>query len=186
MIKLGTVGTSAITESFLAAVALTGRFEHYAVYSRSLDTGNAFAKKQGAKKVFCDLAEMAGSGIDAVYIASPNVFHADQSRIFLEHGVHVICEKPIATSYADYCELKALADSKGLIYMDFSLFCRDFIIMVVSKTIKIISPNMPPNVEFIESEIEKQGIEALRWAIVEVNNNELVLCVSGRILNNVN
>ena len=55
--------------------------------------------------------------------------------------------------------------------------------MVVSKTIKIISPNMPPNVEFIESEIEKQGIEALRWAIVEVNNNELVLCVSGRILN---
>jgi len=55
--------------------------------------------------------------------------------------------------------------------------------MVVSKTIKIISPNMPPNIEFIESEIEKQGIEALRWAIVEVNNNELVLCVSGRILN---
>ena len=55
--------------------------------------------------------------------------------------------------------------------------------MVVSKTIKIISPNMPPNVEFIESEIEKQGIEALRWAIVEVNNNELTLCVSGRILN---
>ena len=42
---------------------------------------------------------------------------------------------------------------------------------------------MPPNIEFIESEIEKQGIEALRWAIVEVNNNELVLCVSGRILN---
>ena len=58
--------------------------------------------------------------------------------------------------------------------------------MVVSKTIKIISPNMPPNVEFIENEIEKQGIEALRWAIVEVNNNELTLCVSGRILNNVN
>ena len=42
---------------------------------------------------------------------------------------------------------------------------------------------MPPSVEFIENEIEKQGIEALRWAIVEVNNNELTLCVSGRILN---
>ena len=118
MIKLGTVGTSAITESFLTSVALSGKFEHYAVYSRSLETGNAFAKKQGAKKVFCDLAEMAECGIEAVYIASPNVFHADQSRIFLEHGVHVICEKPIATSYADYCKLKALADSKGLIYME--------------------------------------------------------------------
>lgn len=58
--------------------------------------------------------------------------------------------------------------------------------MVVSKTIKIISPNMPPSVEFIENEIEKQGIEALRWAIVEVNNNKLTISVSGRILKNVN
>ena len=53
--------------------------------------------------------------------------------------------------------------------------------MVISKTIKIISPNMPPSVEFIENEIEKQGIEALRWAIVEVNNNKLTISVSGRI-----
>lgn len=57
---------------------------------------------------------------------------------------------------------------------------------VISKTIKIISPVMPPRVEFIESEIEKQGLEALRWAIVEVNENELTICASGRILNNVN
>lgn len=58
--------------------------------------------------------------------------------------------------------------------------------MVISKTIKIISPNMPPSVEFIENEIEKQGIEALRWAIVKVNNNKLTISVSGRILKNVN
>ena len=57
---------------------------------------------------------------------------------------------------------------------------------VVSKIIKIISPVMPPNVEFIESEIEEQGIEALRWAIVEAGKNELTICVSGRILENVN
>ena len=57
---------------------------------------------------------------------------------------------------------------------------------VVSKIIKIISPVMPPNIEFIESEIEEQGIEALRWAIVEADKNELTICVSGRILENVN
>ena len=57
---------------------------------------------------------------------------------------------------------------------------------IVSKTIKIISPNMPPTVDFIENEIEKQGIEALRWAIIEANKNELTICVSGRIINNVN
>ncbi|MBR5303265.1 MAG: hypothetical protein IKU37_00375 [Candidatus Gastranaerophilales bacterium] len=57
---------------------------------------------------------------------------------------------------------------------------------IISKTIKIISPIMPPNVDFIEKEIEKQDIEALRWAIVEINENELTICVSGRILENVN
>ena len=58
--------------------------------------------------------------------------------------------------------------------------------MIISKTIKIISPIMPPDVDFIEEEIEKQGIEALRWAIVEINENELTICASGRILENVN
>ena len=53
---------------------------------------------------------------------------------------------------------------------------------VISKTFKIISPNMPPNTNFIEKEIEKQGLEALRWAIVEINKNELTICASGRII----
>jgi len=56
---------------------------------------------------------------------------------------------------------------------------------IISKTIKIISPIMPPSVDFIESEIIKQAIEPLRWAIVEVDKNELTLSVSGRKIKNV-
>lgn len=118
MIKLGTVGTSAITDKFLSGVALTGKFEHVAIYSRNEETGRNFADKHGVKAVFCNLEEMAKCGIDAVYIASPNVFHAEQSRVFLKNGVHVICEKPITTSFKEYEELKTLADKKGLIYME--------------------------------------------------------------------
>ncbi len=54
---------------------------------------------------------------------------------------------------------------------------------VISKTLKIKSLNMPPNVEFIEQEIIKNNIEPLRWAIVEVLDNELTISVSGRKLN---
>ena len=43
---------------------------------------------------------------------------------------------------------------------------------------------MPPAVEFIEKEIIKNDIEPLRWAIVEINENELVVSVSGRKLIN--
>ena len=53
---------------------------------------------------------------------------------------------------------------------------------IISKTIKFKTPKLPPEVDFIEQEIEKHGIEALRWAIVDIKENELTLCVSGRKL----
>lgn len=53
---------------------------------------------------------------------------------------------------------------------------------VISKTIKIASPTIPPSVDFIENEIIKNKIEPLRWAIVEIKKNELTLSVSGRKL----
>lgn len=119
MIRLGTVGTSTICENFLCGVELTQRFILSAVYSRNEKTGRDFAEKFGCDTVFCDLEEMAKSGkIDAVYIASPNVFHKEQSKIFLENEIHVICEKPIVTNPEDYIELKKMADEKNLIYME--------------------------------------------------------------------
>lgn len=54
---------------------------------------------------------------------------------------------------------------------------------IISKTIKIISPKLPPEVDFIIQEIKKQGLEPIRWAIVEVSENELMLNVSGWEIN---
>ncbi len=51
---------------------------------------------------------------------------------------------------------------------------------VISKIIKIKSDKMPPRAEFIEKEIEKQGLEPLRWAIVDVFGCEITVCTSGR------
>ncbi len=119
MIKLGTIGTSTICEHFLNGVKLTEKFVLSAVYSRKYETGLAFGEKFGCKAVFTNLEEMAKSDcIDAVYIASPNSFHYNQSKIFLENKKHVICEKPIVTSSEEYIELKQLADKNGLIYME--------------------------------------------------------------------
>lgn len=119
MLKLATIGTSPICDSFLGGARLSGKFEHTAVYSRNYETGKAFAQKHGCKNVFTSLEQMASwDGIDCVYIASPNVFHAQQSKLFLENGKHVLCEKPIATSAKEYEELKLFADEKSLIYME--------------------------------------------------------------------
>ncbi len=119
MIRLATVGTSNICDKFLSGVARTNEYELTAVYSRKYDTGLAFAQKHGCKTVFTDLEKMAKSDfVDAVYIASPNVFHTSQTQIFLENGKHVLCEKPIVTKSEDYISLKQLADKNNLIYME--------------------------------------------------------------------
>ena len=119
MIRLATVGTSAITEKFLTACRLTGRYEFHTAYSRDLKKGEKFAKAQGFKHFSDDLKAVAESPeIDAVYIATPNVFHYEQSRLFLENGKNVICEKPIATDCNKYDELLALANKKGIIYAE--------------------------------------------------------------------
>lgn len=119
MIRLGTVGTSAICDGFIAGAKLTGKIELAAVYSRSIVSAKAFAEKHGCKKWFCDLLQMAQSGlIEAVYIASPNSCHAEQCCTFLENGIHVICEKPIVAQLEDYIKLKKLADEKHLIFLE--------------------------------------------------------------------
>ncbi len=119
MIRYATVGTSAITEKFIAACKLTGRFELSSVYSRKVSTGVPFADRMGCNNVVTKLSSLAkDKNIDAVYIASPNSLHFAQSKLMLEHGKHVICEKPIVTGGTYYRELKHIADSHGVIYME--------------------------------------------------------------------
>ena len=102
MIRLGTVGTSNICRFFIGGANLTKEFVLSAVYSRNFDTGLEFAKEHNCSKVYTNLLEMAeSSDIDAVYIASPNSLHYEQSKVFLESGKHVICEKPIVTKRSE-------------------------------------------------------------------------------------
>jgi predicted dehydrogenase len=115
----GTIGTSPITNNFIESAKLVDGLTLAAVYSRSLEKGRAFSEKYGVKTVFTDLTQMAESGlIDAVYVASPNALHYEQCKLFLTHGKHVICEKPITAAAAQVKELVALAKEKNLIYME--------------------------------------------------------------------
>lgn len=119
MIKYATVGRGTIADTYIKGADISGKFELAAVYSRNIDTAKEYAQKWGVNKVFTNLEDLAkDSEIQAVYVASPNVFHESQTELLLKGGKHVICEKPIATSAQGYERLKTLADSLGLIYME--------------------------------------------------------------------
>ena len=97
MIKFGVVGTNTITDLVLEGATLDPRFKLAAVYSRSIERAQFFASKYGVDQIYTDFESMS-EVIDAVYIASPNAFHAAQTLFFLKKGIHVLCEKPLCSN----------------------------------------------------------------------------------------
>ncbi len=119
MLNFACIGRNFVVDEMLSA------FEHFpdikllGVYSRNESTGRQYADKWGAKKVYTTLAQLAeDKDIDAVYIASPNYCHAQQSIAMLNAGKHVLCEKPFASSFEDAKAMVEAAEKNGRVIME--------------------------------------------------------------------
>ena len=117
--KFATIGTSWITDSFIKSSGYIPSAEIIAVYSRSIEKAEKFAREENVPCFYDSLEEMLeNKEIEAVYIASPNVAHFAQAKMCLEYGKHVICEKPAVVTSEQLREIYALADSKGLVFLE--------------------------------------------------------------------
>ena len=73
-------------------------------------------------RVYKDYRDMARKeaqredGIQFVSIVTPNVSHYDIAKVFLNEGIHVMCEKPLCSTVAQAEELVKLAREKGLLF----------------------------------------------------------------------
>ena len=54
--------------------------------------------------------------IEAVSVLTPNFLHFPMAKILLENDFHVICEKPLTTTYAEAKELFKIKESKDLVF----------------------------------------------------------------------
>ena len=54
--------------------------------------------------------------MDAVSIVTPNHVHFGPAKMALEHGFHVICDKPLCFSMEEALELQSLVEQTGLIF----------------------------------------------------------------------
>jgi predicted dehydrogenase len=117
--RFGIIGTNWITDRLIKAARDLPEFTIGAVYSRTEERGKEFAAKYGVPAVYTDLAAMFQSGdIDAVYIASPNSFHVEQSILAMEHGIHVLCEKPAVTSVDEMDRIIQVSRKCQTMYME--------------------------------------------------------------------
>lgn len=118
-VRFGIIGTNNITEKILEAAKQEPRFVLSAVYSRTQEQADLFAAKHNIPHTFISLEEMASSDlIDAVYIASPNFLHSAQSILFMQHGKHVLCEKPFASNAREVKEMIAASQKYGVTLME--------------------------------------------------------------------
>ncbi|HRW94451.1 MAG TPA: Gfo/Idh/MocA family oxidoreductase [Bacteroidales bacterium] len=119
MIRFATIGSNVIVDSFLRGAAHDPRFQLQAVYSRTQERATEFADKYGVKHTYTSLEALAADPhVDAVYIASPNCFHAPQAMLMMEHGKHVLCEKPLAPSFAEGKAMTREARRHGVVLME--------------------------------------------------------------------
>jgi predicted dehydrogenase len=123
-LRLGMVGGG--QGAFIGAVhriaaRLDDRFEVVAgALSSDPQRAEASAREAGIARSYADWREMAQAeaarkddGIDAVAIVTPNHLHAPVATAFLEAGIHVICDKPLAVSLAEGQALAKLAREKN-------------------------------------------------------------------------
>jgi predicted dehydrogenase len=60
----------------------------------------AIARRYGAAACLTDYRQLPGV-VDAAIVATSNATHAEIACFLLEHGIHVLCEKPMATTLGD-------------------------------------------------------------------------------------
>ena len=95
--------------------------DHYELLAAALSADPANARSSALAlgldpaRAYEDYARMAqaeaarSDGIEVVAITTPNHLHAPVARAFLEAGIHVICDKPLALTLAEGEELARLA-----------------------------------------------------------------------------
>lgn len=114
--RIGIVGTGRIANRFVPEAALVSGVNVQSVYNPHMKSAEAFADRWGID-AYEDIEEFFGSS-DIIYIASPHETHYEYIKKSLEHGKHVLCEKPMCLKRKESEELFELAKEKELILFE--------------------------------------------------------------------
>lgn len=116
--KIATIGTSIITRKFAAAVALVPSLELAGAYSRSAERAAVFASEIGAPEGFASLGKLFASGVESVYVGTPNGTHGEIARVAIDAGVHVFLEKPAVPDSTRFEELVRRAEDRNVVLFE--------------------------------------------------------------------
>ena len=144
--KIGVIGTGRIAERFMPEAKLVSGVSTQGVYNPHKESARRFAAKWEIDTY--EDVETFYENVDAVYIASPHQTHYSYVKEALEHGKHVLCEKPMVLKKQQAQELFAYAKEHRLVLFEGikTAYCPGF-----EKLMGIAVSGMIGNIRYIDA-----------------------------------
>ncbi|MCM4156566.1 Gfo/Idh/MocA family oxidoreductase [Gramella sp. AN32] len=129
-IRLGILGGGADSLIGILHRVAANMFDHYEITGGAFDIDFEKSKNFGEKlgldqdRIYKDIDAMIEAEsnlpkdkrIQVVSVLTPNFLHFPMAKQLLENGFHVICEKPLTTTYEEAKILKAIREKTGSIF----------------------------------------------------------------------
>ncbi len=119
--NIGILGSGMIVNGALYTMMSMQDVKCTALYVResSREKGEKLQSQFHFDTLYTDMEKFfADESFDMVYVGVINSLHYDYVKRSLEHGKHVICEKPFTSTAAEARELRDLAKAKGLMLFE--------------------------------------------------------------------
>lgn len=114
--RAGIIGTGRIAARFLPEAKLVSGISAQGVYNPHRESAERFADRWEIE-AYADIEDFFRA-VDVVYVASPHETHYVYIKAALEHGKHVLCEKPMVLVGAEAEELFQIAKERELILFE--------------------------------------------------------------------
>ncbi len=117
--KWGIIGCGNISEQFATCLQLLENAELAAVASQTPGKAKRFSENHGSPKVYESYLDLVrDESVEIVYIGTTHNFHLEHTFLALDHGKHVLCEKPISLNAGMSEQIINKAREKNLFLME--------------------------------------------------------------------
>jgi predicted dehydrogenase len=117
-IRIGLIGTSGYANILLTILAACEAAEVAAICGRTRTSADELASKYRIPAVFTDYNEMIKHGrLDGVIVAAPDDLHYPMTMAAVKAGLHVLCEKPMASTVVQAQQMLEAAEEAGVKHM---------------------------------------------------------------------
>ena len=111
--RLGIIGCGAVSELYhLPAASGIRSLPITCLVDRNQERARLLARKFNVANVPASYTDCAGK-IDAAVVATPNGSHKEITTWLLRHGIHVLCEKPLAVNVSEAQEMTKAQRESG-------------------------------------------------------------------------